>query len=75
MLCELSLPATEATGGGSMCLLGLMVKCSCLEGRVVARQQIHRKYAALCAAAVLWMTLGNAELVARPGFLTSEFLE
>ena len=30
-MCELSSPLTEATDGGLKLLLGLMVKCSCLE--------------------------------------------
>ena len=31
MLSALSLPVTEVTDGGLKTLLGLMVKCSCLE--------------------------------------------
>ena len=31
ILCELSFPVTEAIEGGLELLLGLMVKCSCLE--------------------------------------------
>ena len=31
MLCEPSAPVTEATEGGLKLLIGLMVKCSCLE--------------------------------------------
>ena len=32
ILCALSLPVTEATNIGLNCFLGLMVKCSCVEG-------------------------------------------
>ena len=53
-------PVTEATDGGLEALIGL-VKCSCLEVLVVARQQLSMKSVALWAAVFL-TPLGFVEL-------------
>ena len=72
ILCAFSLLETKATVGGFKTLVGLMVKCSCLE---VSGCLLHRKSVDLWVVVVLLAPHGSVELVVRPGLLASGFLE
>ena len=64
---------TQATDSGLKCFVGVSVKVSGLEGPGCCRQ-LGRKLTALWVDAVLWLPLGSAERVGRPGLLASESL-